>query len=757
MEELLNFIDPPPLEFEKELKVPLSSTTETTRGDALIMCLAYGFRHCLSWKAIEDLLKMINCLFGQEVVKSSKYFFTKYMEGDKGKMTYHLYCPHCERYLGVREDFQKFLQECPCGKSFQDISDAKTFFISLNLQDQLQDLLKDRTFVEALRHRFQRKKEQEDAYEDIFDGEVYRNLSAPGQVLSHWYNMSYTLNTDGFPVGGKFGKQSCWPIYIQINELPHKLRSKFMLLAGIFVGKKDPNMNVFMYPFVKEANKLSTLGVNWCLNNQDINSKVIPLCACVDTPARHKILNTTSFNGLFGCSLCYTNPESTAVGKRYSLSVNGLVERKHEEILSDASKAHANRTLVRNKKNRRVRGVKGPAPIHNMRYLNLVKGVRPDTMHSILLGNGKHHVSVLHDSPGKLYYIGSDVRMLSVSNRLLTIRPPSSLLRVPRDFSQFGSWTAKEWRLWLLFYATPCLLNIIPREYVSHVNLLSSALHIILRKSITKSDLEKAHILVLRYVFLFEQYYGKEQMVINIHLLLHLKKSIEYLGPAWTNVAFGFEGANKTLLEMKKGPSSIAQEIARKYLVFRSLPILCERYATTDNTLDFCQNLSGRTLLKSFTRIGDTVLLGRGNQAVLDQNEHECLMLARFVNFTEVLAYERFILGGIRYCTSSYNRASKTDDSYICIQNESRGRIQKILRCVEGGNLSVKLLVREILIDDEPVFDDEFGKHSTLLKIKGEGQLLTIIPEDISGQCVAMFLESGSFIVDVPYGCYGDS
>jgi len=83
--------------------------------------------------------------------------------------------------------------------------------------------------------------------------------------------MSYIFNTHGCAVGDS-SKQTCWPIYNQIAELPPHLRSKFTMLAGIHVGRKDPNMKVLMLPFVQEANELSTVGIYWDNEGEKINS-----------------------------------------------------------------------------------------------------------------------------------------------------------------------------------------------------------------------------------------------------------------------------------------------------------------------------------------------------------------------------------------------------------------------------------------------------------------------------------------------------
>lgn len=197
-------------------------------------------------------------------------------------------------------------------------------------------------------------------------------------------------------------------------------------------------------------------------------------------------------------------------------------------------------------------------------------------MHSVFLGNGKHFTNLLSDAVGKDYYIGSDVRKMAINEKLLSIKPPSSVLRLPRDIDTSNLWKATEWRAWILFYSVPCLRGLIPDENVIHFSMLSTALHIILGKSITKENLSTAKVLLLRFVFVFQKKFGITHMVINIHLLLHLIKSIEYLGPAWTHTAFSFEAANKYLLELKKVHHLLPKKILKSSWSF----VLCLRSAT---------------------------------------------------------------------------------------------------------------------------------------------------------------------------------
>lgn len=88
--------------------------------------------------------------------------------------------------------------------------------------------------------------------------------------------------------------------------------SKYMLLAGLNIGPKDPNQMVFLQPFVKEANKLSSEGFSWIYKGKKVVSKVISLCAVTDSAARCQLLDMQSFHAYYGCTFYSRNRRKQA-------------------------------------------------------------------------------------------------------------------------------------------------------------------------------------------------------------------------------------------------------------------------------------------------------------------------------------------------------------------------------------------------------------------------------------------------------------
>lgn len=230
------------------------------------MCLALGMRHNLSWVALVDILHFVNKLFGRTVVKASKYYLDKYFDKlkDPESAQVHLYCPQCENYMGVQNlaDEQR-MRVCQCGQEVKLKGQMASYFVSANVTSQLKTLMETPEVAqEIMTYRFQRRKENENALEDVYDGEGYKIFSGENGLLSDGRNFSVTFNTDGMDLGTS-SSRSAWPIFMYINELSPRNRKKHIIFAGLWVSKKQPNMNLFLKPFFTEMKHLAEEGFEW--------------------------------------------------------------------------------------------------------------------------------------------------------------------------------------------------------------------------------------------------------------------------------------------------------------------------------------------------------------------------------------------------------------------------------------------------------------------------------------------------------------
>ncbi|CAD6211835.1 GSCOCG00003856001-RA-CDS [Cotesia congregata] len=533
---------------------------------------------------------MINTLFENDVVPSSKYKLFKTLKLNEDILAYHVYCRDCHHYFGAQDELNKNGLQCPiCDNSEKppDISYFLTFDISLQLKSILEDPKVQEIFLANLQDK--ENNENNNDLQSMSDGQIYKKLSTTNNPLSHKYNFSYTFNTDGCQPS-KSSKLSIWPIYASINELPLKLQSKYMIMTGLWVNKEEPDMLLFLQPLVDAANKLSDEGVEWKLQQQTITSKFIPICAVVDSVARCKILNMKQYNGSYGCTFCEHPGLRMNNSQKFPITTVVPKERTNESVKEQMFLAGESEF------GSDVMGVWGPSALINlMNYFDIVDGMSPDYMHAILLGVIKQHTEILLSSFGEDYYVGSPNQLEAINIKLLNFKHPTCITRSPRNLTERKMWKATEWRSWILFYSLICLKDILPQKYLEHLALLVEAMYILLSDRINSDELDtSADSLILRYVVLYEEYFGTQAMTYNIHLLLHLIKSVIKLGPLRCHNTFIFENENHFLMKLQKSPNKILIQIARRYMFQKALTPLKNKINTSNQFSQFCErNLTG--------------------------------------------------------------------------------------------------------------------------------------------------------------------
>lgn len=73
-----------------------------------------------------------------------------------------------------------------------------------------------------------------------------------------------------------------------------------------------------------------------------------------------------------------------------------------------------------------------------------------------------------------------------------------------------SSFTATEYRNWLLYYSLPCLKGILPDDYYQHYALLVGGITLLSGRSISPGQLQMAGKFLIHFVEMFDVYYGKK-------------------------------------------------------------------------------------------------------------------------------------------------------------------------------------------------------------------------------------------------------
>lgn len=776
---------------EDSLLPPL---VKTTKFECLLMVLNFAMQEGLSYKGIHNLLKLINGVFGQAVIPESIAIFRSLFQCDIG-LSYHFYCPNDFYYFGDYENVKVKGLKCPIknckwtGKLGS--MNSGNFFIYMPLAPQLRVFLESRPNArELLKYRFCREI-PEDAICDVFDGKLHKRLSCEGCILNDPNNFSITAKTDGSPIFESV-PNTAWPIQARINELPpeERFNSNNMFVCGIWFGAHEPNMNVFLAPFVLEARSLYETGFQWQSScGTKIQSRVATLNFCLDSKAKPDVQCFKQLHSYDGCWYCYhpgilvnltknqrvlvdeelqeseTDEDSTMDDDSYDEEIVDAPQKRKKKkrdtkavrycCTSDISirkdkdiRADMETSL---RENSVVRGVRGKSVLTLLHDFDMVNGFIIDYMHATLLGIVKMLLNFwLHSKYSKKpFSIRS--RLSELNSRLLQLTPTSNISRLPRKLSDYIHYHANELRAWLFFYSIPSLCNILPTIYFQHYTLLVSAIVIACSECIYVRDLELADQYLRLFVRDFELLYGPAAMVYNVHLHDgHLIENVFASGPLWSSSAFSFETGNGVMVNLVKGTVGVMKQIANKYMTYRCLPKITDNFIVSDDVMTFCEGLIPRRMSKHASKYCNVTVLGPEGIEPLSI-EHSTL-LAKANLAPGLSCFHRMIVKGVKYHSVTYPKSgTRTCDT---IAKTSDGKFCKILRIFVVSKQAY-VLVRIINIAvNETIVRHQLGpmcKHLHVCTPYPFSNNLEVLKANaISSKCVFLKQASNILIAEFP-------
>lgn len=598
---------------------PLYSGSNLTLGASMLLIINFALKYSLTGEGLCHLLELINLHCPSEcILPRTKKQFWKWFEDVKQPLKFHKYCNNCHLVLS-ESDIE--IGVCPnnsCGKDLT-MDNTVSHFIEVPIASQIKNLFARPSFRKDIQHRFQRKKKCESSIEDIYDGKIYKALSAPGQILSNSNNLSLLWNTDGIPCF-KSSNMSLWPLFFQINELPYSKRVNpdFMILGGLWYGSKKPSIISYTEPFLKSLKQMETVGVEIQTLDTTFTSHVIVIGGTADLPARSLVCNSVQFNGKYGCCKCLQPGETCKTSARGHVHIfpfqvdspEGQL-RSHDGVKSDGIKALETDTVIN--------GIKGPTFLQCLQYYDLVDGVCIDYMHGVLLGVTKLLMNLWFSSEKSSEFFSVSSLVDLVDKRIKNIKPPNSITRVPRSIKDHMKyWKASELRSWLLYYSLPVLKDILTKIYYDHYLLFVSAVYLLLQDSVSISDLQNCDKQIKNFCCLFAALYGDRYMTCNVHQLLHLPKLVWDMGPMWCYSCFPFENANGVLLKLYHGTQHVDVQIAQTVCVMQCLPNMKTKYLHSDTPeMDFFNSLKGLCTRNDKHLEYNTYVIGSSNNTKL--------------------------------------------------------------------------------------------------------------------------------------------
>lgn len=695
---------------------------------------AFAFRHSLSKVAINDLLRLITMLLPQPtLLPKSFHRFDKLFPVSSENISVHYYCSNLEcSSLVVPPQTRCEL----CNTDFEESSSRKngSFFVTMDVCSQIKNILETDGVGDQL---FATSSSTDNEVCDVTDGNLYRSIPLLASRTGH---ISITWNCDGVPLF-KNSKQTLWPIRCKINELPEPLASRNLIMAALWFGPKKPCMSTFLRPFVTCMNDINVSGgISWQQSSTQtvVQSKVLAIVCCADAPAKCMLQGTNQFNGEYGCNYCLHKGEVLSKGNGHVrvYPLQDTMKRTHNLLIS-----HGDKNVQ--SKNKHEMGVKTLTPLVLLNKFDMVKGFTIDYMHCILLGivrqfldlwlNTKHH-----EEP---WYIGK--RTTEINLRLLAIKPPCNIKRMPRLINHYSNWKASECRSWILFYSLYVMDPFLPRKYLLHWFVLVESIYCLLGNRITVEGLRETHKNLLKFIEQVPALYGVEHVTYNVHLLSHLCDSVCDTGPLWRCSAFAFESHNQQLLSLFHGTTHILSQISDNIIKMSMLNTLLKKSTSNKSSISISVETFVRDMLNGYpmtfhaSRLCDSVLLGVPVCRKLKDCER-MLLQPVYGNLTEAQFYSRAAVGGQIYCTQMYGAKLKTISYVVLLKRNVVGCIVDILSLTDVS--SAVAFLKPYVVQPRSVLKN-YGVYSRakhILVVKDGDTTIAVKCEDIQQKCVML-------------------
>ena len=517
-----------------------------------------------------DLVEFVVCPKCSHLYSISECIIRSYGQEESAKCS-HIEFPNHPVHSRRSKCGTVLMKRVKVGRSFKLV--PRKTFLYRNLIPALISMAKRPGFLQKCEHWRHNSSER---CGDIYGGRVWNDVKQSNgrQFTALPNNLCLGMNIDWFNPYEET-VYSVGAIYLVVLNLPRteRYRLENVILVGIIPGPQEPagDINSFLSPLVKDLNQMYK-GV-WFRNSSSYLSlttvSAMLICVTCDLPATRKVLGFANFNALKGCSKCLKEFRTTHFGAKPNFSGyhcqnwlprDNTNQKKRGLAFKNAPTASARKELLRSY------GAKY-SEIFQLPYFDVVRHHVIDPMHNIFLGIAKHTTKVWKE----LNIL--NVKMYTVLQKKVdSLIPPPKLGRIPRKLcAGFASFTAEEWKNWILLYSTYALYGVLPEDDYRCWSLFVDSCRLLCLPLITEVQITKAHLLIVEFCQMFENLYGANNCTPNMHMACHLKESLLDYGPLASFWCFPFERYNGCLEGMKKSWMGPEKQIFLKFLDLQSM------------------------------------------------------------------------------------------------------------------------------------------------------------------------------------------
>lgn len=415
-----------------------------------------------------------------------------------------------------------------------------------------------------------------DLLADVYDGNLWREFQTVNGIpfLQKPRNYCFMLNFDFFQPMKHRKDYSVGVFYLALLNLPRAERFKWenIIVLGIVpsLDREPKDLNQFLEPAVDELKALwKGVRLRSCPSRFALTFRAAVISISSDVPATRKICGFKGHSAILGCSRCLKKfPGGFGEKRDYSgFDRNSWSPRTNEEHRRQATKISRSKTNAERNSMGQNSGISHYSVLLELEYFDVIRFCTVDPMHNLFLGTSKKMFQLWNDL--KLFSKG---QLKEIEKRIKSIEVPSDIGRLPmRISSNSGSYTAEQWKNWTLIYSIYCLKGILPDKHFKCWQTFVLACKYFCQSVISRTDLDKADGLILKFCKSVEALYRKHVITPNMHLHNHLKQVILDHGPVTSFWCFSFERFNGIMGSTTTNKRSVELQPMRKLLISRQL------------------------------------------------------------------------------------------------------------------------------------------------------------------------------------------
>lgn len=416
----------------------------------------------------------------------------------------------------------------------------------------------------------------DDLLTDIYSGKLWKDfIKYDGKdFLNLPRNYGLMLNFDFFQPMKHRKDYSVGVLYLVILNLPRSERFKWenVIVVGIIpaMGHEPKDLNEFLKPAVDELRALwKGVRLQSSLSVIPLLFRVALLCTSSDIPATRKLCGFKGHSAELGCSRCLKKfPGSFGEKRDYSgFDRDSWVKRNNKDHRQQAKQILRCKTKSAQGKLSRQYGINYYSALLDLEYFDIIRFCTIDPMHNLFLGTAKYQFK-LWVSEGHL----SAKQLETIESRIESMEVPVDIGRLPKAISSnYGSYTAEQWKNWTLIYSLYALKGVLTDRQLQCWQTFVLACKYLCKPVLSHVDILKADNCLLKFCTRFQDLYGATACTPNIHLHCHLKETIIDYGPIHSFWCFSFEGYNGILGSIKTNNRSIELQLMRKVITLRCI------------------------------------------------------------------------------------------------------------------------------------------------------------------------------------------